>query len=83
MSKQTKLINANNDELNEILSEYEVNTLHTTISALTEKLRLSEIKEKNSINKNNELKKSVDSLSAELGKVKRKLKREANKWKHY
>jgi len=71
MSKKESLY-ADDHALNADLDKYEVGTLHSIISSLRQKYEAS--------TKNNaELKKSVDNLSAELGKIKRKLKRKENK----
>lgn len=61
------------------LDKYEVNTLHSIISSLRNNLsiRNEEIKAVTVANK--DLKRSIDMLSAELGKAKRKLKRKENK----
>ena len=63
------------------LDDYEVNTLHSMISTLRRKLEVSEFDLGVSRIQNDKLKTNIDSLSAENGRMKRKLKREGNKAK--
>ncbi len=63
------------------LDDYEVSTLHSMISTLRRKLEVSEFDLGVSRIQNGKLKTNIDSLSAENGRMKRKLKRECNKAK--
>jgi len=61
------------------LSKFEINTLHSIISSLRNNLEIRNEEVSSAALVNAQLKASVDMLSAELGKAKRKLKRKENK----